>query len=116
MPIDPWTVVDLGREIGNAYDTEVGKRSAVSRIYYGVFLEVRERFPVRTRERRVHQAVSASLARATKKQFGDQLKDLRELRESADYELDASDWDRNLLRANRLADQIGGELRRRFGR
>src|ERR687892_2020391 len=111
MPIDPRSIFEFGVQVGDTWDTETARRSAVSRIYYGVFLEVRERFNVRQR-RRSHNDVRSAFARGTSKQFGDQLADLRELREEADYDLASSNWDDKLQRAIRLADRISRELQR----
>lgn len=113
MPIHARSIYELGRHLGEKSDSEVVRRSAVSRIYYGLLLDVRERFAVRGR-RQSHDNIRAALAKGTKKEYGDQLADLRELREYADYDLEIGVWDRKLLRAVRLAEQIYRELGRRF--
>jgi uncharacterized protein (UPF0332 family) len=115
MPVEPRDVYELGNAISTAYNTEAAKRSAVSRIYYSVFLSVRQRFPVSSRTRQVHMDVRAALAKATKRQTGDQFGDLMDLRNEADYDIHTDGWDSKLLRAKRLADHINAELFRRFG-
>ena len=112
MPVSPSDIQALGLEIGQTFQTEVAQRTGVSRIYYSVFLEVRDKLGIRDR-RRAHDAVKSALQRRTRKLIADQLSDLRELREMADYDLQLDDWDRKFVRSERLAEQILLEFRKR---
>ena len=81
MPVEPIDVYEFGNTISNDYNTEAAKRSAVSGIYYGVFLSVRGRFSVSTRSRRSHQDARIALAKGTRRQTGDYFGDLQALRQ-----------------------------------
>ncbi len=113
MPIEPLEVHEFARDIAKRHPTEeVALRSAVSRLYYGVYLHARDRLGVAQR-RRSHQEVRNELQRRTRKVTGDQLGDLRQLREEADYDLKSGGWEQNFMRATRLADRVLKDLRKR---
>ena len=93
--------------------SEASMRTAVGRIYYAVFLTVRETLGVSGRSR-IHGRVIGELRRRDR-YAGDQLQKLEGLRVVADYQLDVqsafdADWQRNYRMARRLADYILGRL------
>ena len=112
MPIAPDDIRGFGQEIADLYETEVAQRTVVGRLYYSIYVEVRDKLGVRER-RRAHDAVKSALQKKTRKVTGSQFADLRELREMADYELEHSGWSEKLHRASRLSDQILREFRKR---
>lgn len=114
MPVTPNDFYDFARGIIQFYPQEIGLRNSVSRIYYSVYLEARERLDVRDR-RQAHSAVEAAIRKGTRGKSADEFKELRELRDQADYELRHNDWEPKQKRAFRLADRILGELRKRMG-
>ena len=87
MPTDPEDIAQLAFDIAHTYpDNDAALRSAVSRLYYSVFLRARDRLGVRQR-RQTHSQVRAAITKATKRSIGDAMGDLIELREQADYEM-----------------------------
>lgn len=112
MPISPLDAYNFGLELGQQGATEIAHRTGVSKLYYSVYLEVRDKLGVKER-RRAHDAVRAALQKRTGRSTGGSFSDLRELREMADYELPHDLWDRKFIRAKRLADEILREFRRR---
>lgn len=112
MPISPLDVYNFGLELGQQGVTEIAHRTGVSKLYYSVYLEVRDKLGV-TERRRAHDAVKTALQKRTRRMTGDSFSELRELREKADCELPHDLWDRKFRRAKRLADEILKEFRRR---
>lgn len=112
MPANPIEYHDFAKDIASLYETEIAKRTAVSRLYYSVYLHARHRFSINTR-RRSHEAVKNAIQKATQRSTGSQVGQLRELREMADYELNHDGWSEKYTRATRLTDHIMSALQRR---
>jgi len=113
MPIRSHDVITLGYELAQQQNSEAALRAAVGRLYYGLFLLVRETFAFTPQRRNAHDQAAAELARRTKRATADQYRELLDLRGLADYEPDESEWDRKVSRAIRLHDHITDEMRKR---
>lgn len=112
MPIEPSEIRTFAPEIAELYQSEVAWRAAVSRLYYGVYLHARDRLNIAQR-RRSHEEVRAAIQRRTQRSVGEQMSELRELREMADYEMNHNEWDQKYLKAMRLAERIMDALVKR---
>jgi hypothetical protein len=105
-PFDPYDFFRLAEQLAKDADNEAAQRSAISRAYYACHLTARDRIygldkaglsrAVRRRiagDRRVgdHEAIVVAVAKNTTfkrgaaKKLSDQLSELQELRELADY-------------------------------
>lgn len=113
MPVDSQTITNFGRDLRDQYESEVARRSIVRLLYYGLFHQIRIGFSGSER-RRSHEQVQTELLRQTRSEFANIFRELRELREEADYNLVTASWDRKHVRAERLVEKINRELKRRF--
>lgn len=102
-PLEFLTVAD-----GIAGPDEASNRTAVGRMYYGVFLSFRDRLGQQTnRQPSVHRLVSEALAQRLETVGARQALDqLRRLRNIADYDTAASISRANVAEARRLVASL----------
>ena len=113
MSIEPTEFVDLGRSLVEESGGEPTLRTGVGRIYYGLFLGLRDALNVRARTREAHDDVATQLGRRTKRATAQKYRELKDLRELADYEPSEGQWDRKAVKALRLYEDIMEEVLRR---
>jgi hypothetical protein len=111
-PFNPREFYHLAQQLALPDAGEASLRTAVSRAYYGCFLETRERLAV-SAQRGIHQAVISALRRRDRL-TGDLLDRLRRSRITADYLLappaGQGDWRSNWLQAQVLASRVLARL------
>lgn len=108
-PFNPRAFVVLAQELASTTEEEVRLRTAVGRVYYGLFLVARVQLGVRARRDVQREVISAMKRR--NRTLADQLDALRRLRVVADYQLtpeNSSDrnWKANWQRAQALANRV----------
>ena len=114
VPFDLMRFVTLADELASGTNDEARLRTAISRLYYGVFLLARQRAGIDER-RFVHERVRTALS-STNSRLAASLGVVGRLRDVADYEelpgnLHERDWSRNWQRARRNAEIVLTELR-----
>jgi hypothetical protein len=85
IPFDPLDFLRLADALMRSGDDEARSRSAISRVYYGLFLVARDRMGI-TDHRGVHEIVIAELALHGHSGLAGKLGQIRRLREVADYQ------------------------------
>jgi hypothetical protein len=110
QPFDPLDFLGLAGRLASPTAGEAELRTAVNRTYYALFLTARDRIGI-TGTSHVHRRVIAEVQNRTNKGTADQLKALRRLRTTADYEMLPSDpsmrnWQANFSRAHQIASHL----------
>ena len=117
MPLDPYSFIDLTRELLEtrpSSDNEAVGRTAVGRMYYGTFLQIRRHLRQEGTRTSTFGAVYGALIARGDPDTAGRLAQLHALRNQADYD-DTNDFtDVDVIRAVRLADLIAEEMASRW--
>ena len=110
---DPLELLRIAESLAERDSSEASLRTAVNRTYYGVMLAVREELGV-VGARYSHDRIIHALRRRDR-HAGEQLRQLKELRVIADYDLVIqdplrTDWRYNYRLARAFADFILGRI------
>lgn len=112
-PLEPRDFLLPAKRLANNND-DVSLRTAVGRAYYALFLIARDKLRITNQGGSVHQEV-VDIATRRKLPVGNQLKELRRLRNIADYDLIPRntadlDWSDNWKRVEIIALTVLAEL------
>ncbi len=113
MSISYQDFIAVAHELGERRASEGALRTAVGRYYYGTLALVRELFISKPSRTESHSQAAIALGTRTQRVFREKYDELHRLRLAADYEPQQAGWDRSIVRARRLHEQIAAELRRR---
>ena len=104
-------LIAVADELSTYIQSEAKLRTAVNRYYYGTLWLVRELFIPRPRRRNAHDEARNELGKRTSASFRVKYQELYGLRAAADYNPDEGRWERKVVRASRLHNQVVAELR-----
>lgn len=117
MAFSPLDFVKLAHRLAASAPQEVELRTAVGRLYYGLFLIARDKLRVGGRHNVHTKTIGRLRGRKGHKTTADALDELFELRKVADYELVPrkpryASWPKNWSRAQSIASRIQPRLQK----
>ena len=117
MPLDPHSFIDLASELLEtrlSSNREAVRRTAVGRIYYGTFLQLRRYLRQAGIRAPTFGAVYGALIARGDGDTAGRLAQLHALRNQADYDETNDFTDEDVIRAIRLADLIADGMTGRW--